>query len=164
MTQEPCAWGDHTQNGEGPHSDTALLIRKRLRHRKSCNCHLAVSIRTTRKKHLRRRRCELIEYGCGSTHRLHWFLPLLPFLLFQRETSSLNSKRQPGNFTTTTASLCYHLPRVYQLDTLTQGLTISVWWFCMCLLRRVSFAAPNDEFKNNSVYNPHIHTIPMIWY
>ena len=41
--------------------------------------------------------------------------------LLQHETSSLISKRQPGSLTTTSASLCYHLPRVYQLDTRTHG-------------------------------------------
>ena len=39
--------------------------------------------------------------------------------LSQHETSSLICKRQPASLTTTSASLCYHLPRVYQLDTRT---------------------------------------------
>ena len=34
-------------------------------------------------------------------------------------TSSVISTRQPGILTTTSASLCYHLPRVYHLDTRT---------------------------------------------
>ena len=37
----------------------------------------------------------------------------------QHEASSLISKRQSGSLTTTSASLCYHLPRVHQLDTRT---------------------------------------------
>ena len=37
--------------------------------------------------------------------------------VFQHEASSLISKRQPGSLTTASASMCYHLPRVYQLDT-----------------------------------------------
>ena len=41
---------------------------------------------------------------------------------FQHKVSSLISKRLPGSLTTTSARLCYHLPRVYQLQTQTESL------------------------------------------
>ena len=46
--------------------------------------------------------------------------------LFQHGTSVI-SKRQSGSLTTTRASLCYHLPRVYQLDTRTGWSVAMVW-------------------------------------
>ena len=77
---------------------------------------------TTRRTNLRGRRCELIEDKCVLNTSLT--LPLLSaFLaykrLFQNRPYSALSKHQQGSLPTTSANLCYHLPRVYQLDTRT---------------------------------------------
>ena len=70
------------------------------------------------------RRCDLIENSCARAHcslSPHSLLtPLLP-LFFPHLVFMMSHKRQllTGSLTTTSASLCYHLPRVYQLDTRT---------------------------------------------
>ena len=88
------------------------------------------------------RRCELIEDSRARAHRSpspHSSSSSL-FSIFslwwptsrqlQHETSSSISYSQPGSLTTTSASLCYHLPRVYQLDTRAHGIIL----YC-CSLR-----------------------------
>ena len=67
------------------------------------------------------RRCDLIENSCARAHcslSPHSLLtPLLP-LFFPHLVFMMSHKRQllTGSLTTTSASLCYHLPRVYQLN------------------------------------------------
>ena len=62
--------------------------------------------------------------------------------LFQHEISSLISKRKPGSSTITSASLCYHLPRVCHLYTRT---------VCELFRRKVRISQdPNISPKNVS--------------
>ena len=64
-----------------------------------------------------------IKDVCARAHRWHSHFPplVLPFLpassYFQYQASAALPRHQQGGFTTTSASLCYHLPRVYQSDT-----------------------------------------------
>ena len=71
------------------------------------------------------RRCEFIENSRARAHILlspqYSSLRISPCCLrcptsdhFRHETSYSICRRQPGSLTTSNATLCYHLPRVYQ--------------------------------------------------